>query len=298
MPVVSGIQHNNNEESFMLKAGVVGLGQMGGGAAICLARAGRPLTVYDINPQAALKWEDGHLVPPVAANCAEVARNADVVIVLVVDAAQVWSALNGPDGLLAGAHPGLVVVIGSTIALDELTKMREAGRAAGVTIVDCGVTSPPGGHARKRIVGMVGAEPEVFARIKEVLDDFTQAALLMGGPGAGMTTKVVRNMMYYATWRAAFEAKMLAEQAGVDIDKMATINHLSEADMSGPTLWLKSWASRASIPGGDQAVLAHVQGVMLKDLHAAEDLAKQFDMSLPLIELMLDTADDITSPWR
>src|SRR3546814_14613020 len=101
---------------------------MGGGAAICLARAGRPLTVYDIDPKAALKWEDGHLVPPVAVNCAEVARNSDVVIVLVVDAKQVWSALNGPDGLLAGAHPGLVVVIGSTIALDELTQMREVAK--------------------------------------------------------------------------------------------------------------------------------------------------------------------------
>lgn len=282
----------------MLKAGVVGLGQMGGGAAICLARAGRPLSVYDINPEAALKWEDGHLVPPVAANCAEVARNSDVVIVLVVDAAQVWSALNGPDGLLAGAHPGMVVVIGSTIALDELTKMREAGRAAGVTIVDCGVTSPPGGHTRKRIIGMVGAEPEVFERIKEVLDDFTQAALLMGGPGAGMTTKVVRNMMYYATWLAASQAQILAKQAGVDIEKMATINHLSEADMSGPTLWLKSWASRSSIPGANKTTLAHVQGVMIKDIHAAEALAQQLDVKLPLIDLMLDSADDITSPWR
>src|SRR3546814_12932279 len=113
--------------------------------------------------------------------------------------------------------------------------MREVAKAAGVTIVDCGVTSPPGGHARKRIVGIVGAEPEVFDRIKEVFDDFTQAALLMGGPGAGMAAKIVRNMMYYATWFAASEAKRLAESAGVDIGKMATINQLSEADASGPT---------------------------------------------------------------
>src|SRR3546814_271613 len=104
--------------------------------------------------------------------------------------------------------------------------MREVAKAAGVTIVDCGVTSPPGGHARKRIVGIVGAEPEVFDRIKEVFDDFTQAALLMGGPGAGMAAKIVRNMMYYATWFAASEAKRLAGSAGVDIGKMATINKL------------------------------------------------------------------------
>jgi 3-hydroxyisobutyrate dehydrogenase-like beta-hydroxyacid dehydrogenase len=216
----------------------------------------------------------------------------------VVDAKQVWAVLGGPDGLLAGAHPGLVVVIGSTISLDALTKMREAGAAAGVTIVDCGVTSPPGGHTRKRIVGMVGAEPEVFDRIKEVLDDFTQAALLLGGPGAGMTTKIVRNMMYYATWRAACEAQMLAERAGVDIGRMATINHLSEADASGTTLWLKSWAARDSIPGGKQAVHDHVQGVMLKDIDAADELARRLGVKLPLIDLMRDTADEITSPWR
>lgn len=282
----------------MLKAGVVGLGQMGGGAAVCLARAGRPLSVYDIDPGAALKWEGGDLLPPVAASCAEVARNSDVVIVLVVDAQQVWSVLSGPEGLLAGAHPGLVVVVGSTIALDELTAMRDTAAKVGVTVVDCGVTSPPGGHTRKRIVGMVGADADVFDRIKPVLDDFTQEALRLGGPGAGMTTKIVRNMMYYATWRAACEARMLAEKAGVDIGKMAVINHLSEADASGTTLWLKCWAARDAVPGSAQAQHDHVQGVMLKDIQAADELAARLGVTLPLIDLMRDTADEITSPWR
>jgi 3-hydroxyisobutyrate dehydrogenase-like beta-hydroxyacid dehydrogenase len=271
---------------------------MGGGAAICLARAGRPLTVYDINPEAALKWEGGNLVPPVAANCAEVARASDVVIVLVVDAQQVWSVLQGPEGLLAGAHAGLVVVVASTISLQELTRMREAGQAAGVTLVDCGVTSPPGGHTRKRIVGMVGAEPEVFGRIKEVFDDFTQATLLLGPPGAGMATKIVRNMMFYSTWLAASQAKLLAQRAGVDIGKMGIINALSEADASGPTMWLKSAAARNSIPGASQTTQDHVQNVMLKDIDAAEELAEIYGLSLPLIDLIRETADEITSPWR
>jgi 3-hydroxyisobutyrate dehydrogenase-like beta-hydroxyacid dehydrogenase len=282
----------------MLKAGVVGLGQMGGGAAVCLARAGRPLTVYDVNPQAALKWEDGNLVPPVAANCAAVARASDVVIVLVVDAEQVRSVLSGSDGLFAGAHPDLVIVIASTISLDALTKMREAGKAAGVTIVDCGVSSPPGGHTRKRIIGMVGAEPEVFDRIREVLDDFTQAALLMGPPGAGMATKVVRNMMYYSTWLAASQARLLAESAGVDIGKMGIINGLSEADASGPTMWLQSAASRNAIPGASQTTYEHVLNVMLKDLGAAAELAKVHGLELPLIGLMCEKAEEIADPWR
>ena len=282
----------------MLRSGVVGLGQMGGGAAICLARAGRPLAVYDVNPNAALKWEDGQLVPPVLANCREVARNADVVIVLVVDAAQVWLVLDGPDGLLAGAHPGLAIVIASTISLDDLAKFQAAGAENGVDIVDCGVTSPPGGHTRKRIVGMVGAKPDVFDRIKDVLNDFTQAAILMGGPGAGMATKIVRNMMYYATWLAASQARGLAERAGVDIAKMAAINQLSEADGSGATMWLKSAASRGSIPGGSTTNFNHVKDVMLKDIGAAAILAKHLGVDVSLIPLMEDNADAIAAPWK
>jgi 3-hydroxyisobutyrate dehydrogenase-like beta-hydroxyacid dehydrogenase len=283
----------------MLRAGVVGLGQMGGGAAICIARAGkRALSVFDIDPKAALRWEDGHLVPPVALNCAEVARNSDVVIVLVVDAAQVWSVLRGTDGLLAGAAPGMVIVIGSTIALEDLEQMRKAAAAVGVTVVDCGVTSPPGGHATKRIVGMVGAEPDVFERISEVLEEFTQEALLMGGPGAGMQTKIIRNMMYYASWAAAAQAHKLAERAGVDIGRMATINHLSEADASGPTMWLRSAASKDSVPGGKDAKRDHIRGVMIKDLDAAEALADKYDLKLPVIDLVRLSADDITNPWK
>jgi 3-hydroxyisobutyrate dehydrogenase-like beta-hydroxyacid dehydrogenase len=283
----------------MLRAGVVGLGQMGGGAAICIARAGkRRLTVFDIDPCAALQWEGGDLVPPVAANCAEVARNADVVVVLVVDSAQVWSVLGGADGLLAGAAPGLVIVIASTIALEELEKMRSAAHAVGVTIVDCGVTCPPGAHHSKRIIGMVGAEPDVFERIREVLEDFTQAALLMGGPGAGMQTKIIRNMMYYASWAAAAQAQKLASRAGVDVAKMAQINQLSEADASGTTMWLRSFTAKDSIPGGGNALRSHVHRVMMKDLDAAAALADGYGISIPVIDMVRSIADDITSPWK
>lgn len=281
----------------MVRAGVVGLGQMGGGAAICLARAGRPLAVYDIDPEAALRWEGGDCVPAIEASPADVARKSDVVVILVVSAEQVWAVLEGPDGLLAGAAPGMVIVVGSTISMDELEKLRATAAKSDVTIVDCGVTSPPGGHGKKRIVGMIGADPDIFERIKPVLDDFTQAALRMGGPGAGMATKIVRNMMYYATWQAASEARRLAVKAGVDVGAMAKINHLSEADMSGPTLWLKSFAARDSIPGGAQAKREHVEGVMLKDIGAAQALADRFGVELPLIALMREGASEITSPW-
>jgi 3-hydroxyisobutyrate dehydrogenase len=285
------------EGGKMLRAGVIGLGQMGGGAAVCLARTQRQLTVYDVIPDAIMRSPDGNLVPPVAANCAEVARNSDVIIVLVVTAAQVWAALQGPEGILAAAHPGLVVVVASTIALNELAEMRELAAKSGVTVVDCGVTCPPGEHTRKRIVGMVGAAPETFEKIREVLEDFTQRVEHMGGPGAGMATKIARNMMYYATWRAAFECSELAVKAGVDIGKMAIINQLSEADGSGTTLWLSMFARKAAHPT-PQAAVDHIRNGMVKDVSAAKEMAEGFGVELPLIELLLSQPGDIAKAWQ
>ena len=68
-----------------LRAGVVGLGQIGGGVAVCLARSGRPLTVDDVRPDAVDRWPG---VPPVVGSPAEVARASDVVMIAVVDLAQ------------------------------------------------------------------------------------------------------------------------------------------------------------------------------------------------------------------
>lgn len=281
-----------------LRTGVIGLGIMGGGMAVCLARSEHPLSVFDINPDAAKQWPGGDLVPAVEASCADVARKSDVVMIVVVNAKQVWSVLNGPDGLLAGAHPGLLIVICSTIAMHELHDMQKAVAEAGVTLVDCGVTCPPGEHTNKRIVGMVGAEPDVFARIQPALEAFTQKVFLMGGPGAGMTTKIVRNMMYYASWRAAYEAKKLAEgMGGVDLANMAEINALSEADGSGSTFWLRCWAAGDYHPTGNMAKRDHVTQGLIKDLGAAKELAQLAQLDIPILDIMLAEPEQTTSAW-
>jgi 3-hydroxyisobutyrate dehydrogenase len=269
---------------------------MGGGAAICLAKSGRPLTVYDIDPSAALKWPGGEIVPAVAASCAVVASKSDVVIILVVSVEQVWSVLNGPQGLLAGARPGLVVVVASTIDLDDLAELRVAAFEAGIELIDCGVTACPGGHDRNGIIGMVGADLATFDRIREVFDDFMQEVFLMGGPGAGMSTKIVRNLLYYATWRAACEAAALADAAGIDVAKLAAIHTLSERGGSAAAIWLRAHAARHD-PVPLTFSRDHLAQVMLKDIAAADALSHDLALSLPLVDLVGRTADEIVAPW-
>jgi 3-hydroxyisobutyrate dehydrogenase len=151
-----------------LKAGVVGLGTIGGGVAICLARAGLLEAVYDIRPNAAEKLED---VRPVVGSPAELARRCDIALIAVVDAAQVREVLTGPHGLLAGKTHGLTVGLLSTVSLSDLRELRRIAIDGGAKFIDSGVT---GGTvaAERGLVCLVGAEPGDLETVLSVYEAF------------------------------------------------------------------------------------------------------------------------------
>jgi 3-hydroxyisobutyrate dehydrogenase len=261
------------------KAGVIGLGQIGGGVAICLARAGMLEAVHDIRPDAADRLEG---VPPVAASPAAVAARADVVLIAVVDAAQTRDVLTGPDGVLSEARPGLNIVLLSTIAVADLKEIRALTDKAGVGLVDCGVTGGPAA-AHNGLVCLVGAEDGVLAKVKPVLDGFALSVAHMGGPGAGMAAKLARNVIVYTVWRAGYEGARLAQAAGVDVRKLALAIEESAANVSGPTTWMLR--PDPAVDDGERAVREGIFGLLDKDLKAALALAATLDVSLPMAEL-------------
>lgn len=263
----------------MAKAGVIGLGTIGSGVAICLARAGILGTVYDIRAGAADGLEG---VPPVAASCAEVARVCDTVVIAVVNAAQVIEVLSGPEGVLAAARPGLNVVLVSTVALNDLARIRALTDAAGVGLADCGVTG--GRYAcQKGLITLVGADDALFAAVKPVLEAFTKEVVHMGGPSAGMAAKIARNAIFFGCLRAGYEGAALARAAGVDVAKLADVVKNSEEGVGGPMLLVVR-----PDPTGDPketAAREYIRNLMNKDLEAALELGKDLGVSLPLVEL-------------
>ena len=271
----------------MLKAGVIGLGMIGGGVAICMARAGRLAAVYDVRPDAADKL-DG--VPPVAASPAEVARLADVVMIAVIDAKQARAVLSGPDGLLAAKRPGLVIVLLSTVSLPDLTELREIAAQGGAKLVDCGVTGGPA-SAQKGMVSLVGADDATYARVKDVIEDYSKLAIHMGGPGAGMAAKIARNVIVYTVWRAGYEGAQLAKAAGIDIAKLAAAIDGSAEVVAGPNMWMKR--PDPSVDANEMAVRKSVLNLLQKDLDAALDLGKALDVALPVAEITRNSATQI-----
>ncbi len=269
----------------MIKAGVIGLGQIGGGVAQCLARAGRLAGTYDVRPDA---WVGLEGVTQCVESPAQLARQCSAVIIAVVTAQQVRDVLSGPDGVLAGAGAGFTVVIQSTLSMADLAQITElVGSKA--TVVDCGVTGGNQAAANKGLVALVGARPEVFEHIRPVLEDCSGSVLHMGGAGAGMAAKIARNTLVYSIWRAAYEASSLARAAGVDIKKLAEAIDTSAAGVGSPMLWMNR-ASPAEADEQDLQMRQHVAGLLDKDLSAALELAAELDVDLPMVSLSLQSA--------
>lgn len=260
------------------RAGVIGLGMIGGGVAVSLARSGRTPVVYDIRREAADVLPG---VPAAVESPAEVARDSDVVLVAVVDAEQARNVLCADDGVLSAAHPGLIVVLLSTVAVPVVYELARTCAEHGVALLDCGVT-PGDKAAQNGLVAILGGDDSAVQEAMPVLADFAKRVVHCGPLGAGMATKIARNVITYGTWRAVHEAATLAETAGVDPEKLIAV--IEEADPEGATLfaWLRN---QLAAHDDTRALVPQVMRLMDKDLAAAQELAAQCDVRVPLVDV-------------
>ncbi len=273
--------------------GVVGLGAIGDGVAASVHAAGFPLVVSDLRDEATARHAD-HAV--VAASPADLARAADVVVVAVVNDGQVHDVLSGRDGALAAAGGGTVFVVVSTITPECVRAIGDEARAAGVDLVDCGVSGGPAAAATGELICMVGGDEDVIARLQPVFDAFGSLTVRMGPFGTGLAAKLARNLVQYASWLAAYEAQVLAEAAGIDLAKLAQVIRASDVKIGGAaTLMFRSTvapfteADDAGLIGAmrNGADLAH------KDLLAALALGDELGVDLPLAAMTEARADDV-----
>ncbi|MFG2894480.1 NAD(P)-dependent oxidoreductase [Streptomyces sp. NPDC048248] len=273
-----------------LRAGVIGLGMIGGGVAVSLSRRGRVPVIHDIRPDAA----DGLAgVPCPVASPAAVAQASDVIMVAVVDADQARSVLTGEGGVLSTARAGSTVVLLSTVALAVVHELSAACARAGVRFLDCGVT--PGDKAAEHgMVAIVGGAPEDLAHARPVLEDWARTVVHCGPTGTGMAAKIARNVVTYGSWRVVSEAVALSRAAGVEPATLAKV--LETADPAGATLLqlLLLQSTDALTPD----LRRQIADLMSKDLDAALALGGDLDVSLPSTTTVRATVTDTLAPAR
>ncbi|GAA0431176.1 NAD(P)-binding domain-containing protein [Leifsonia naganoensis] len=262
-----------------VRAGVIGLGMIGGGVAVSLAKTGNaPTAVFDVRPGISDNL-DG--VPSQAASPAEVARQSDIVLLAVLNAAQAEEVIAGPRGLLEEAHDGLTVVLLSTVSIEAVRSLAALCADRGVAFLDAGVT---GGSkaAENGLIVMVGGEDADVARALPVLDAFAKSVVHCGPLGAGMVAKLARNSLTYSIWAAVREATSIAAAGGVTRETLLEVLEQQDAGTEPYTL-LRSQVAGNVVPD-DYA--AQVNVLAEKDLSAAQEFAGSVGIPLPIVDVV------------
>ena len=269
----------------MTTVGVIGLGDIGRGVADAVLRAGLNLVVCDLRAEATAPFE---ATAHIAAAPALLGARADVVVVAVVNDHQVLAALDGDEGALAGAAPGSVVVVLSTVSPRTVDAVAGLASRHDIDVVDCGVSGGPQASAEGTLVAMVGGDAAVIERVRPVLESFTSLVVHMGPLGAGLKAKLARNLVQYGSWLAAYEAQVLAEAAGIELAKLAEVIRESDKLIGGASR-LMFRDTVAPLPADTHPGFVHAMaaGAALahKDLRAAIELGLTLHVELPLAQM-------------
>lgn len=199
----------------MERIGFIGLGIMGGAMAGHLQAAGHPITIYNRSRNAAA---EGLLAKGAtwAASPAEVAANSDIVITIVGFPPDVEATYLGPQGLVAAARPGSLLVDMTTSSPGLAKRIAEQAAARGVAVLDAPVSGGDVGARNATLSIMVGGEAAAFARAKPVFEKMGKTINHMGGPGAGQHTKMANQIVIASTVMGTAEGLAYARAAGLD----------------------------------------------------------------------------------
>jgi len=259
------------------KIGWIGLGYMGVPMVRNLVKAGFAVTVY--NRTAAKAVEMGL---PVAASPAELAAAVDVVITMVADDASQEAVLFGPDGIAAGARPGLSVINMGTISPEASRTQALRLSEMGIHVLDAPVSGSTKAATDAQLVILVGGEADVFARHQPIFAALGKRSFHFGGHGQGANAKLAINMLLGLTLQALSEAVVLGTKSGLDRDTL--LEMIGTTAVASPIVAMKTPAIKAG-----QYPAAFPLKHMAKDFGLALDAAAKIGAELPITRTAADT---------
>jgi 3-hydroxyisobutyrate dehydrogenase len=195
--------------------GVIGLGQMGRGIAANLDRAGYLAAAWDIAPDAftkvGLSMSVANLAP------AAMSERCDAVLFVLPASRDIEKCLVGPQGLLAAARPGQIIIDLTTSFPPDTLRLVEIADNAGRIYLDGGMSGGAMGADGGRLTLMMGGDAEVLGRCRAMLGMIAANIIHVGKSGAGHTVKLIHNMILHSIFFATAEGCRMAEHAGLDL---------------------------------------------------------------------------------
>ena len=264
----------------MAAIGFVGLGNMGGPMAANLIKAGHKLRVFDLSQPAIAKLAEAGAEAAASAN--DAAQGADAVITMLPAGQHVRDIYLGPQGLIASAPRGCLLIDCSTIDVATARDVSAAAEAAGLDMLDAPVSGGVGGAQAATLTFMAGGSENAFKRAEPILSRMGKAVIHAGGPGNGQAAKICNNMILGISMIAVSEAFTLGEKLGLSHQTLFDIASKSSGQCWSLTTYCPVPGPVPTSPANRDYAAGFTAAMMLKDLKLAQDASRMSGANTPL----------------
>ena len=256
----------------MAEVGYIGLGVMGGGVAKRLLDAGHHVTGWNRTKEkaqwlldAGMRWGESPR---------DVAARSDVVFTMVTNTAAVQAVTEGADGIVAGLRPGSVYVDMSTASPGNTRFVAARVEEVGAHMLDAPVSGSVTTLEEGRLSVMVGGDPEIFERVRPILQAIGPKVFHVGPNGAAVTMKIATNLSLAVQMLAFSEGVLLAEKSG--IARETAVEVLLASVIASPMV---VYRGPFVLEQPDEAWFD--VNMMQKDMNLALELGRELDVPLP-----------------
>ncbi|AOW22182.1 3-hydroxyisobutyrate dehydrogenase [Sphingomonas melonis TY] len=262
----------------MARVAFIGLGNMGGGMAANLAKAGHDVRAFDLSQDALDKAKAAGCLP--VASAAEAVEGAEAIVTMLPAGSHVEGVYN--DAVFGRAQPSAILIDCSTIDVATARRVAEAAAAKGLTAVDAPVSGGIAAANGGTLTFMVGGSAEGFDRAQPYLAQMGKAVIHAGASGSGQAAKMANNMLLGATMIATCEAFRLAERLGLDPQTFYDISSVSSGQSWSMTSYCPVPGVGPETPADRDYQGGFAAALMLKDLRLAMQAADEAGASTPL----------------
>ncbi|MCL6684383.1 3-hydroxyisobutyrate dehydrogenase [Sphingomonas alba] len=262
----------------MARVAFIGLGNMGGGMAANLAKAGHEVHAFDLSEAALAHAEERGSQR--AASAAEACKGADAVVTMLPAGQHVAAVYR--DSVFGHAQASAILMDCSTIDFATARSVEEEAAAQGYTMVDAPVSGGIAAAEGGTLTFMVGGSDEGFDKAREYLDKMGKAVIHAGDAGAGQAAKIVNNMLLGATMAATCEAFALAKKLGLDQQTFFDISSKASGQSWSMTSYCPVPGVGPETPADRNYEGGFMAQLMLKDLKLAMEAAQAAGAYTPM----------------
>ena len=261
-----------------MKIAFIGLGNMGGGMAANLVKAGHQVRAFDLAAEALDKAKVNGC--ETFGTVREAVQGVDAVVSMLPNGAIVEKVFS--DDIIGQAPASALLLDCSTIDVDTARKVGEAAEKAGYAMVDAPVSGGIAAANGGTLTFMVGGTDEAFARAQTVLEPMAKAVIHAGALGSGQVAKMCNNMLLAIHMIGTCEALALAEKAGLDPQKFYEISSKSTGYCWSLNDYTPAPGIGAASPADNGYQGGFASALMLKDLRLAMAGAESSGATVPL----------------